>query len=47
MEKVSEDKYLGGILTNKCDNKEKVENAKNKGLAAISSIMVILREVYF
>ena len=47
MEKVSQDKYLGGIISDKCDNKKKVENAKSKGLTAISSIMAILREVSF
>ena len=47
MEKVSQDKYLGGIVSDKYDNQKKVEYAKSKGISATSAIMGILNEVSF
>ena len=45
MEKVSEDKYLGEIISDSKTNSKKVASAKNKGMAAISVIMAILNDV--
>ena len=44
MEKVIEDTYLGGIISDSGTNGKKVESARNKGIGAISTIMSILKD---
>lgn len=47
MEKVNEDTYLGGLISNACDNTKKLEKATNKGFSIISGIMAMLQEISF
>ena len=47
VKKVKEDTYLGGIITDKCNNEKKIERAKSKGMAMISTIMSILNDIRF
>ena len=44
MEKVTEDTYLGSIISDKCNNDKKLEKAIAKGIASISVVMAILQE---
>ena len=43
MAKVKEDTYLGGLLSDSCDNERKLELALNKGIGIVSGIMAILQ----
>ena len=45
VEKINEDKYLGGVVSDVASNEKKIDYARNKGTATISSIMAILKEV--
>ena len=45
MEKVNEDKYLGGIISDSGTNNKKIKNAKNKATRTISTIMAILKDI--
>ena len=45
IEKVTEDKYLGSIISDSNNNKKKINSAKSKGTGAISTIMAILNDI--
>ena len=47
IEKVKEDTYLGGIISDECNNAGKLQKAVNKGMGIISVIMAILQEISF
>ena len=47
MGKVDEDTYLGGLISDSCDNERKLELALNKGIGIVSGIMAILQEISF
>ena len=47
MEKVKEDTYLGGSLSDSCNNDRKLELALHKGIGIVSGIMAMLQEINF
>ena len=44
MEKVTEDTYLGTVISDSCNNDKKLDKAINKGIGSISVVMAILQE---
>ena len=45
MEKVTEDTYLGSVISDSCDNSKKLEKAIDKGIGISSVIMAMLQEL--
>ena len=47
MAKVKEDTFLGGLISDSCNNDKKLAKATNKGIGIISVIMAMLQEISF
>ena len=47
MKKVTEDTYLGGLISDACNNDKKLEKAISKGMGIVSVIMAMLQEISF
>ena len=47
MEKVKEDTFLGGLISDSCNNEKKLAKATNKGIGISSVIMAMLQEISF
>ena len=47
MDKVEEDTYLGGVISDTCNNDRKLEKATNKAIGIVSVIMAMLQEISF
>ena len=42
---MKEDVYLGGMISEKANNKNKIEHSKSKGMAMISTVMSIWKKI--